>query len=137
MNLIFNSDLSHMHSVTRSAFVHLKNISKIRPFVSLSDGFITSKLDNCSSLFSGLHQRPVKHLQLVFGQDKDILSYYSCSKITGSNLDQKFFQTNENAPTIFSFEKTLLLFFSLFILFLYFSFIHVCSLFLCHFCKSH
>ncbi len=63
LGVIIDSDLnfqSHINHITRSAFYHLKNISKFRGFLSKSDSkklihaFITSRLDYCNGLFTGL-----------------------------------------------------------------------------------
>ena len=63
-NLLFQS---HIKSITKSAFFHLRNIS--RP--SLSDSvteilsFITSHLDNCNRVLSGLTSKAFDRLQYV------------------------------------------------------------------------
>ena len=57
--------------VCRSAFFHLRNIAKIRKYMSfthckiLIHAFITSKLDYCNSLLSGLRQDHINKLQPV------------------------------------------------------------------------
>ena len=60
-----------MKAVCKSAFFHLCNIAKIRKCTSsthckiLIQAFITSKLDYCNSLLSGLRQDHINKLQLV------------------------------------------------------------------------
>ncbi|XP_072770960.1 uncharacterized protein [Nerophis lumbriciformis] len=54
-----------------TAFFHLRNIAKIRSILSTSDAeiiihaFVTSRLDYCNVLFSGLPMSSIKKLQLV------------------------------------------------------------------------
>ena len=58
-------------AVCKLAFFHLRNIAKIRKYISfthckvLIHAFITSKLDYCDSLLSGLRQDHINKLQLV------------------------------------------------------------------------
>ena len=58
-------------AVCKPAFFHLRNIAKIRKYISfthckvLIHAFITSKLDYCDSLLSGLRQDHINKLQLV------------------------------------------------------------------------
>ena len=58
-------------AVCKSAFFHLRNIAKIRNYISfthckiLIHAFITSKLDYYNSLLSGLRQDHINKLQLV------------------------------------------------------------------------
>ena len=63
---IFDSELNfipHIKDITKVIFYHLKNIARVRPI--LSDAFITSRIDNCNSLPSGLLKHSVKGLQLL------------------------------------------------------------------------
>ncbi len=54
-----NSFSSHVKAVTKSAYYHLKNIARIRCFVSSQDleklvhAFITSRVDYCNGLLTG------------------------------------------------------------------------------------
>ena len=58
-------------SICKSAFYHLPNIAKIRKFISFKNcetlihAFVTSKLDYCNSLLSGLSQNQIQRLQYV------------------------------------------------------------------------
>ena len=51
---------SHISNLTKTAFYHLRNIAKVQPFLSQADterlmhAFITSRLDYCNALLSGL-----------------------------------------------------------------------------------
>ena len=74
LGVIIDSDLnfdSHIKSIRKSAFYHLKNIARIRDFMSKHDleklihAFISSRLDYCNSLFSGLPKKALKQLQLI------------------------------------------------------------------------
>ena len=61
ISLNFNS---HMKAITKSAFYHLKNIAKLRGFMSKDDlekrihAFISRRVDYCNGLFTGLHKKP-------------------------------------------------------------------------------
>ena len=58
-------------SICKSASYHLHNIAKIRKFISFKNcetlihAFVTSKLDYCNSLLSGLSQNQIQRLQYV------------------------------------------------------------------------
>lgn len=74
LGVIFEANLTleaHIKSVVKTAFYHLKNISRIRSFLSDADAervihsFITSRIDYCNSLYSGLPAKSVKRLQYV------------------------------------------------------------------------
>lgn len=74
LGVIFDQDLSftsHIKNVSRTAFFHLRNIAKIRNFLSFTDAeriihaFVTSRLDYCNSLLSGCPNSSVRILQLV------------------------------------------------------------------------
>ena len=74
LGVILDSDLnfnSHINSIIKSAYYHLKNIAKIRGFMSKQDleklihAFISSRLDYCNGLLTGLSKGAVRKLQLV------------------------------------------------------------------------
>ncbi len=58
-------------SASKTAFVHLKNISKLRPMLSMSNAeilihaFMTSRLDYCNALLGGCSARLINKLQMV------------------------------------------------------------------------
>ena len=62
---------SHIKSVTRSAFYHLKNISRLRPSLSdsvaetLIHAFVTSRLDYCNGVLFGVPSKYLDRLQYV------------------------------------------------------------------------
>lgn len=69
-----DSDLnfhSHIKSITSSAFYHLKNISKVKGIMSKPDlerlihAFISSRLDYCNGLLTGLSKRGLRQLQFI------------------------------------------------------------------------
>ncbi len=75
LGVILETDLSfssHLKVVTKSAFHdHLKNIARIRCFVSSQDleklvhAFITSRVDYCNGLLTGLPKKTIRQLQLI------------------------------------------------------------------------
>ena len=69
LGVIFDQDLSfnsYVKQISRTAFFHLRNIAKIRHILSQQDAeklvhtFVTSRLDNCNSLFSGQEVSPTR-----------------------------------------------------------------------------
>ena len=63
IGVIFDTHLTmvrHVNSICKSSFYHLRNIAKIRKYISLKTteilvhSFVSSKLDNCNSLLFGL-----------------------------------------------------------------------------------
>ncbi len=67
-NLSFDS---HISSIWKTAFFHLKNISKLRPMLSMSNAemlihaFMTSRLDYCNALLGGCSTCLINKLQMV------------------------------------------------------------------------
>ncbi|XP_041946065.1 uncharacterized protein LOC121707480 [Alosa sapidissima] len=67
LGVLLDPDLnfeSHINHVTSCAFYHLRNISKMRPLLTQADpekvhAFITSKLDYCNALFTGLSKKNI------------------------------------------------------------------------------
>ncbi len=70
LGVILETDLSFSSHVNKSAY-HLKNIARIRCFVSSQDleklvhGFITSRVDYCNGLLTGLPKKTIRQLQLI------------------------------------------------------------------------
>ena len=62
----------HVKKVCQASFYHLRNISKIRRYLSqdtteiLIHAYITSKLDNCNSLLYGLPTYMINKLQIPY-----------------------------------------------------------------------
>ncbi len=74
LGVIIDSELGlskQINSVVRNSFYQLRVISKLKSFLSFQDlekvihAFITSCLDYCNSLYSGLPQSSLSRLQLV------------------------------------------------------------------------
>ena len=74
LSVIMDSDMnfsSHIKTVTKSAYYHLKNISRIRGLMSRQDleklvhAFIFSRLDYCNGVLTGLPQNSIRKLQLI------------------------------------------------------------------------
>ncbi len=74
LGVIIDSNLNfqkHISSISKTAFYHLRNISKVRSFISLSDAeklvhaFISSRLDYCNALFAGVTKQALNKLQLI------------------------------------------------------------------------
>ena len=74
LGIILYSDLRFdtlIRNVTKVSFYHLRNIAMVRAFLSqantetLMHAFITSRLDYCNALLSGLPKKAIGRLQLV------------------------------------------------------------------------
>ncbi len=74
LGVLFDSNISfdsHVSSICKTAFFHLKNISKLRPMLSMSNAeilinaFMTSRLDYCNALLGGCSARLINKLQMV------------------------------------------------------------------------
>ncbi len=74
LGVILDSNLSfenHISNVTKTAFFHLRNISKLRNMLSVSDAeklvhaFMTSRLDYCNALLGGCPASSINKLQVV------------------------------------------------------------------------
>ena len=74
LGVIFDSELNfipHIKNLTKIGFYHLKNIARVRPFLSqastevLMHAFISSRLDYCNALLSGLPKKSITNLQLL------------------------------------------------------------------------
>ena len=68
LGVIFDSSLNfktHISNVTKISFYHLRNIVRVRCFLSQADmeklvhAFITSRLDYCNALLSGIPKKEV------------------------------------------------------------------------------
>ena len=74
LGVITDSDLNlecHIRNVTKVSFYHIRNIAKVRLFLSQADteklvcAFISSRLDYCNALLSGVSKKAICQLQLV------------------------------------------------------------------------
>lgn len=70
MDSVFKLD-SQISAVVKSNFFHLRQLAKVKPFLShhniniLVQVIITTHLDYCNVLYSGLNQTSLSRLQLV------------------------------------------------------------------------
>ena len=75
------SMLPHINNVCKSAFYHLRTISRIRKYLStqttetLIHAFVTSKLDHCNSLLYNVPKHVIKKLQSVQNAAARLLLY--------------------------------------------------------------
>ncbi len=95
IDLIFSS---YVNAVTKSAYCHLENIAIIRCFfISSQDlekrvhAFITSRVDYCNGLLTGLPKKTIRQLQLIQNVAARILtrtrkSHQSSGPYTGLQL---------------------------------------------------
>ncbi|KAI5087761.1 hypothetical protein C0J45_22250, partial [Silurus meridionalis] len=74
LGIILDPSLSfdaHIRSLSKTSFFHLQRIVKLRPFICRNDAeilvhaLITSRLDYCNSLFSGLSAHSISRLQYI------------------------------------------------------------------------
>ncbi len=74
LGVILDSSLSfenHISHVTKTAFLHLRNIAKLRNMLTVSDAeklvhaFMTSRLDYCNALLGGCPTSSINNLQIV------------------------------------------------------------------------
>ncbi len=74
LGVVFDSELSFDVQVTKmvqSCFAQLRKLTKIKSFLSLADlekdinAFISSRLDYCNVLYSGISKRNLQRLQLI------------------------------------------------------------------------
>ncbi len=74
LGVLFDSNLSfdsHVSSIWKIEFFHLKNISKLRPMILMSNAevlihaFMTSMLNYCNALLGGCSVRLINKLQMV------------------------------------------------------------------------
>ena len=84
LGVTFDSTLSFdqdIKEITKIAFHHLRNIAKIRSFLSTVDAeilihdFVSPRLDYCNALFSGLPRESTKSLQMVQNAAARVLTY--------------------------------------------------------------
>ncbi|XP_028432891.1 uncharacterized protein LOC114554976 [Perca flavescens] len=67
-HLSFNT---HIQFICKTAFFHLRNISKLRPFLSLSDAeklvlaLVSSRLDHCNALLIGIPGKSLQRLKYI------------------------------------------------------------------------
>lgn len=81
--MILDSELTfipHIKNIIKIGFYHLKNIARVRPILSrantetLMHAFITSRIDYCNGLLSGLPKRSISGLQLLQNSTARVLT---------------------------------------------------------------
>ena len=92
LGLWFDNNLNfekHITKLGRFSFYQLRNISKIKPLLSLTDtetiihSFISSRLDYCNSLFTCLTLKSIHRLQIVHNTAARLLTKTNrCEHIT-------------------------------------------------------
>ena len=71
----------HVTTVCRAAYYHLKNIRKLKPFLSqealvtVIHAFITSRVDYCNSLLYGVSKYNLNRLQRIQNSAAPIVAY--------------------------------------------------------------
>ena len=74
LGVIFDSDLNfetHIKNIIQTSFYYLRKMTTVQPFLSQADterlmhAFITSRLDYCNSLLSGLPNKDISQLQMI------------------------------------------------------------------------
>ena len=83
LGVVIDSDLSfepHINKITKSAFFHLRNVNKVHGLAPRQDAeklihaFVTSRIDYCNALFSGLPKKLIDKLQLIQNSAARILT---------------------------------------------------------------
>ncbi len=94
LGVLFNlslSNASHISSVVKTSFFHLRNIARLRTSLTLADSeiliiaLITSRLDYCNALFLGLLKKLIARLQYVQNSAARVLTSTRCSARYSSN----------------------------------------------------
>ena len=102
---IFDTTMSvrpHVNNVCKSAFYHLRTISRIRKYLStqtteiLIHAFVTSKLDHCNSLLYNVPKNVIKKLQSVQNAAARLITRSrKCDRITPILLDLHWLPVSE------------------------------------------
>ena len=96
------SILPYVNNVCKSAFYHLRTISRIRKYLStqtteiLIHAFVTSKLDHCNSLLYNVPKNVIKKLQSVQNAAARLItSSRKCDHITPILFDHHWLPVSE------------------------------------------
>ncbi len=80
-----------MNHVTKICFYHLRNIARIRPFLSFNNAkklihvFIFSRLDYCNAMYTGLLKGSIVKLQLIQNAAARVLMISKKQEHTGTS----------------------------------------------------
>ncbi len=105
-NLSFENHISH---VTKTAFVHLRNIAKLRNMLTVSDAeklfyaFMTSRLDYCNALLGGCPASSINKLQIV----QNAAAYQVLPIFTRSRISLAYKALNYLAPAYLTNHATI------------------------------
>uniref|UniRef100_A0A8C4X7K9 Capping protein regulator and myosin 1 linker 2 n=1 Tax=Erpetoichthys calabaricus TaxID=27687 RepID=A0A8C4X7K9_ERPCA len=89
LGVIFDSSLTystHINHIKKLSYFHLRNISRVRSFLSFSNAeklvhaFITSRIDYCNSLLAGAPSNLISQLQLIQNSAARVLTRTSSSE---------------------------------------------------------
>ena len=97
---------AHMSSICRSSFYHLRNLSRIRKYLTKESGaiavhaFVTLKLDYCNALLYGLPRYQLQRVQYVQTRQLEV-----CVKWVSLSISDLFFRSftgYQSNTTLFS-----------------------------------
>ena len=116
LGFIFDSDMSfseQINSVSKSCYFHIRDIRRIRHLLPLSaatvlaNSLVSSKLDYCNSLYSGISQSNLNQLQRIQNSLARVITNTSkYQHITPTLKNYTGFQSNKESITNSVFSHT-------------------------------